>query len=87
MNIALDRRPRSRPKGTKEKEAGLLPTTPSTRTTIVPRVEIPAFTPLANVPVFTKEDIPNYESPIKSPVSVESPVSELSNKLASKSAS
>lgn len=67
VNAALDRRPRGRPKGVKDAEPP--PDLPTTML-IAPRVEIPAFTPPANVPVFTEEDMLDYEPPAESQVEI-----------------
>ena len=61
INVALDRKPRGRPRGLKDMEPRPI-TTPIT-TMPVPQVEIPTFTPPANVPAFTEEDMPDYEPP------------------------
>jgi hypothetical protein len=59
-NLAFDRRPRGRPKGLKDVEP--LPLSTDLLTTIsVPRIEIPVFTPPANIPAFTEEDMPDYK--------------------------
>jgi hypothetical protein len=63
MNVAPDRKPRGRPKGsTKDKDTEpTLSTGTLTKLTTTPQVEIPPIVPQPNVPASTKEDMPDAD--------------------------